>query len=64
MILKIPFHDEFAIFVDVNMSWRVISDPSDENVVATPNLAHSQMLPCRVTEVKTEAKDNAFRPTF
>ncbi len=34
------------------MSRRVVPDPSDENVVATPNLAHSQMLPHTVTEVK------------
>ena len=57
MILKIPLHDQFAILVDVNMSWRVIASPCDENVVAAPNLANPQTLPHVVTFVKKQRYD-------
>jgi hypothetical protein len=52
MIVKIPFHDELAVLVHMNVSWRVITSPRDENVVAASNLAHTIMLPRAVTDVK------------
>jgi hypothetical protein len=39
-VVEIPLQHELAIAVDVNMSRAMISLPSYEDVVASPDLAH------------------------
>ena len=52
-IVKIPFHDERTLSVDMHMARGVISLPGEEHKATTPDLRHTQMLPYTVTEATT-----------
>ncbi len=45
----LTFHDEPIIAIDVHVPGSVIALPRDEDVASSPRLAHSDMLPHRVT---------------
>jgi hypothetical protein len=39
VIVEIPFHDEFAITINVGVPRRMITDPCDEDVAASTMFA-------------------------
>ena len=50
MRVQVPFEDELAVSVDVDMARAVVALPRKEDVILSANLAYSDMIPLVVTD--------------
>ena len=53
VVLKVPFHGQLGVPIDMDMPGRVVANPGKEHVTTPPDLAHRIMLPSTVTVVKS-----------